>query len=71
MSPPNLTTLQQLRQLDRSSSSFHGQLSNVLYGEEYGQSVLSLPDDDLGWLVDYLDKVCCPTSLPRPLLKLE
>ena len=51
------TTLEQLRRLDRSSPNFHDQLSNVLSGEEYGQSVLNLEGNDLMSLVDYLDKV--------------
>ena len=60
MSSPNPTTLQQLRCLDRSSSNFHNQLTNVLYGEGYERSVLNLQGSDLVSLVDYLDKVCRP-----------
>ena len=56
--------LQQLRHLDRSSPGFHDQLSNVLYGEEYKQSVKSLQGNDLVWLVDYLDEVRCHAFLP-------
>ena len=53
-SPP---TLQQLRRLNKSSPDFHDQLSSVLYGEGYQQCVPTLQDDDLVWLVDYLDNV--------------
>ena len=68
MSSSNPTALQQLRRLDKSSPDFHKQLSNVLSGEEYVRSVPSLQGSDLVSLVDYLDKVCSPISLPRPLL---
>ena len=56
--------LQQFHHLDRSSSGFHDQLTNVLYGEEYKQSVKSLQGNDLVWLVDYLDEVRCHAFLP-------
>ena len=62
--------LQQLYQLDRSSSRFHDQLSNILYGEEFKQHVTNLDANGLLWLVDYLDKVrhrvsllCCSFKL--------
>ena len=61
MTSPNL--LQQLHHLDRSSSEFHDQLSNILYGEEYERHMADLKSDDLVSLVDYLDKVCCCVSL--------
>lgn len=66
MSSPNLPTLQRLYHLDRSSSGFHDELSNLLYGEEYQQCVPILQGDDLVWLVDYLDKVrsCVPLTFP-------
>ena len=57
MSSHRSPALEQLHYLDRSSPDFHDRLSNVLYGEEYQQCVQSLQDDDLVWLVDYLDKV--------------
>ena len=64
MTSPNL--LQQLHHLDRSSSEFHDQLSNILYGEEYERHVADLDNDDLVSLVDYLDKVrCCVALSPR------
>lgn len=49
--------LQRLSHLDRSSSLLHSELSNILYGEEYKQCVGDLQNDDLLWLVDYLDQV--------------
>ena len=56
------TPLIQLRRLDRSSSTFHDQVSNILYGEEYKQWVPTVQGDDLVALVDHLDKVRYPTS---------
>jgi len=69
MSPPNPPALQKLDRLDRSSPEFHGQLSNVLYGEEYQRCVPNLQDDGLVWLVDYLDKVCHHIAFPHSPLK--
>ena len=66
----SLPALQQFRRLDGSSSGFHNQLSDVLYGQEYRQCVPNLQGDDLVWLVDYLDKVCCHTPIPRSPFKL-
>jgi len=68
MSSQNL--LEQLRRLDSFSSKFHDQLCNVLYGREYKQLVQNLQDDDLVWVVDYMDKVCRLITLPYPPLKL-
>ena len=70
MSSPGSSTLQQLHRLDRSSPDFHDQLCNVLYGEEYVQCVRNIKDDDLVWLVNYLDKVRCRVALPHSPLKL-
>ena len=70
MSSPGSPALQQLYHLDRSSSDFHDRLCNVFYGSEYSQCVPNLEGDDLVWLVDYLDKVCCRVTFPRPLLQL-
>ena len=70
MSEPTLPALQQLHHLDRTTSGFHDQLSNALYGEEYQKCVPNLQGDDLVWLVDYLDKVrhyvAHPRSPPKP-----
>jgi hypothetical protein len=57
MSSPRPLVLQQLDRLDGSSSRFHDQLSNVLYGEEYMKCVPNLQGDDLARLVDYLGRV--------------
>ena len=69
MSPPSHPVLQQLHHLDRSSPDLNDQLSNVLYGEEYQKCVPNLQGEDLVWLVDYLDEVCCHISPPRSPLK--
>ena len=66
--PPSHPALQKLVALDKSIFKFHGQLSDVLYGEEYARCVTELEDDDLLWLVDYLNEVCCRVfPLPSPL----
>jgi hypothetical protein len=57
MTSPSNPALQKLRDLDKSLSGFHDQLSNVLYGEEYARCVANLQGDDLKWLVDFLDGV--------------
>ena len=57
--------LQQLRLLDRSSSDFHDQLCNILYGEGYRKSAPNLQADDLVCLVEYLDKVRRHVTLPH------
>ena len=57
MSSPHHPALQKLHNLDKSSSTFHDQLCNVFYGKEYQTCILGLEDDDLVWLVDFLDKV--------------
>ena len=49
--------LQQLRDLDSTSPHFHKQLSNCLRGSEYQSAVPTLQDEDLVWLVEYLDGV--------------
>ena len=49
--------LQQLHRLDRSSSEFPDQVSNILYREEYRQCVTNLQSGDLKRFVDYLDEV--------------
>jgi hypothetical protein len=54
---PSHSLLEQLDRLNRSSLRFHDQLSNILFGEEYNQCVPELQNDDLAWLVDYLDGV--------------
>ncbi|KAF9643026.1 kinase-like protein [Thelephora ganbajun] len=56
MAPPTHPALQQIYHLDRSSPDFHDQLDNVLHGQEYDQCVPNLEEEDLAWLVNYLDK---------------
>ena len=69
MPSPRSLALLQLRHLDSASPDFHGQLYNVLYGEEYNQYVPILQGDDLVWLAEYLDKVRRCISPPHSLLK--
>ena len=64
MPPPNSLILQQLDRLDGSSSEFHDQLCNVLYGREYKECVQNLQHEDSAWLIDYLDKVRRHTAFP-------
>ena len=76
MPPPGPPALQLLHQLDSSSSQFPDELCNILYGEEYLKCVYGeerreerrkpiLQDDDLMWLVDYLDTVRRHIPLPH------
>lgn len=65
----NLPVLQKLNDFDRSLPEFHDQLNNALYGEEYTRCVKNLHGDDLMWLVDYLDKVCCRIVRSRSPLR--
>jgi len=62
--PPLASGLQQLLRLDRSSSEFSDWLDNALHGREYQKCVPNLQDDDLKWLVDYLDEVCRHVTFP-------
>jgi hypothetical protein len=39
---PSLSPLKRLRRLDRASSEFQDEVSNVLYGEEYKQWVSNI-----------------------------
>ena len=65
---PSHPALQKFIDFDKTVSTFQGQLSDVLYGEEYARCVTELEDKDLKWLVDYLDEVCYRASpLPFPL----
>lgn len=65
---PSHPALQKLIDFDKTISKFQGQLHDVLYGEEYARCVTELGDEDLEWLVDYLDQVCRRASLlPSPL----
>ena len=59
---PSSLALQNLRNLEMSSPNFQDQLSNAFYGKEYAECVRDLEDDDVTWLINYLDKVrpCLP-----------
>jgi hypothetical protein len=50
--------LQQLFDLDRSSSEFPNQLTSILLREDCMNQVQVLPCEDLGKFVEYLDSVC-------------
>ena len=54
---PGHPVLQQLHDLDKSSSKFHIQLSSALHGDEFMRCVTNLQGDDLAWLVEFLDDV--------------
>ena len=69
MPPPDPPVLDRFHHLDGSSSTFHSQLSDLLYGEEYQQWVPNLQGDALVWLVDYLDKVRRHITLLRSPLE--
>jgi len=66
MRSPSPRALQKLHHLSRS---FHDQLSDILYGEEYQKCVSELQGDDLVWLVEYLDKVRHHVALPHSPLR--
>ena len=57
--------LKPLHDLDRASPRFHGQLIDFLRGDV----VPSLKNEDLAWLVEYLDSVSPPTISPHATLK--
>lgn len=52
-----------LLQLDRSSSLFPDQLSDILAGREFDESIKGLEANELSQVVEYLDKV-----RPSPLI---
>ena len=58
------SALQRLHHLDSSSSDFHNQLRNALSEEEYAQCKQRLDDDELMWLLKYLDEVRPHIVLP-------
>ena len=64
---PPCNPVEKLHRLNRTSSGFHNQLSGVLYEEEYGQWVKNI-DNDMVWLVDFLDKVRRRTAFVHPTL---
>ena len=57
MPPPSSQSLQELDRLDKSSSDFDDKLHNILCEQEYAPHEANLKNDDLVWLIDYLDEV--------------
>lgn len=57
MHPPRLNPLDRLLRLKKSSSKFHDEISNILYGEEYKRWVADIGGGNVLRLVDFLDKV--------------
>lgn len=70
MSSSSSLVLQEFIQLDRSSQDFPEKLCDLLYGEDYRQRAPGLQDEDLMWLVEYLDQVWHHTTLPHPRFQL-
>jgi len=62
--------LQQLYDLDKSSSRFHNQLGSIIGGKEYRERVPHLQDDGLVRLVEYLDSVSLRIALPHSLFSI-
>jgi len=59
--------LQELDRLDRSSPQFPDQLVSLLSGRLYKYRIRWLQDEDVSWLVEYLDNVCLRIALyPLP-----
>ena len=56
--------LQQFKQLDTSSPLFPDQLTSLLYKKEYKDCIPNIPDEDVVWLVNYLDDACLYLSYP-------
>jgi len=67
---PSLTPLQQLRCLDKLSPQFPDRLTSLLCEQEYVDHVTSLQDEDLSWLIEYLDDVRPRVAFTNSLLKL-
>lgn len=55
--------LQQLDHLDKSSPQFSDQLASLLHEERYKLCIPDLQDQDVVWLVEYLDNVCLYITL--------
>jgi len=55
--------LQQFDRLDKSSPQFPDELTGLLYKEGYKNYIPKLQDEDVVWLVEYLDNVCSPIAL--------
>jgi hypothetical protein len=57
MTSPSSPALRNLHNLEMTSPKFQDQLSNAFYEKEYAECLRDLEDDDLTWLINYLDKV--------------
>ena len=55
--------LEQLGCLDKSSPSFPNQLTSLLCEKGYKDCIPKLQDEDVVWLVEYLDNVCLYITL--------
>lgn len=62
--------LQQLRSLEKPSPEFPKHLMGILHQEGYKNCVVGLQNDDLAWLVEYLDNVSRRLTSGNPPLKL-
>ena len=62
--------LHQLKHLDRSSLQFPDQLASLLHTKGYKEAIPKLHDEEVVWLVKYLDDVCLRFARVsrRPLL---
>ena len=58
-------TLKQLYDLDKASPQFHKNLTNLLRSKGYRNDVSDLQDEDLVWLVEYLNSVSLQTISPQ------
>jgi len=67
MPSPGSPLLQRFHGLESSSPRFYDQLTDILYGEEYMRHVSDLQDDDIRWLVDYLDEARSMSHHHSPL----
>lgn len=69
MFSPTSPVLRELDLLNRSSPDLHDQLCRILHGEEYVQCEKNLEqDNELVWLVDFLDEVRHLIIISRSLL---
>ena len=55
--------LQQLDRLDKNSPQFQDLLTSFLYKEGFEDCIPKLQDEDIIWLVKYLDQVCLSIML--------
>jgi hypothetical protein len=55
--------LQQFNRLDKNSPQFPDQLANLLDKEGLKDYISIFRDEDVVWLVEYLDEVCLSIAL--------